>query len=153
MRPPLPPFDFDTASQKVRLAEDGWNGRDPKKVALAYTQNSAWRNRDTFVNGRDDIEVFLANKWTKEQNYRLIKELFAFHQNRIAVRYAYEYSLASGQWYRAYGNENWVFDADGLMEQRFASINDVQILESDRLFHWEHGPRPEDHPGLSELGL
>lgn len=153
MRPPLPPFDFDSATQKVRAAEDGWNGRDPSKVALAYTSDSVWRNRDTFINGREEIEAFLTTKWATEQNYRLIKELFAFHENRIAVRYAYEYSDESGQWLRAYGNENWVFDENGLMAQRYASINDIKIKESSRLFHWPHGPRPKDHASLSELGL
>lgn len=153
MRPPLPPFSEATAIEKVRLAEDGWNGRDPAKVSLAYTQDSAWRNRDQFVNGRDEIVSFLSQKWEKEQEYRLIKELFAFRENRIAVRYAYEYHDASHQWFRAYGNENWVFDETGLMAQRYASINDLKIDEADRKFLWPQGRRPDDHPGLSDLGL
>lgn len=153
MRPPLPPFTEDTAKQKVRAAEDGWNGKNPEKVSLAYTEDSQWRNRDTFVSGRAEIVEFLTNKWAKEQDYRLIKELFAFTSNRIAVRYAYEYHNENGEWFRAYGNENWVFDENGLMKNRYASINDISIDESQRLFKWEAGPRPVDHPGLSELGL
>lgn len=153
MRPPLPPFNEATAIEKVRLAEDGWNGRNPTKVSLAYTQDSAWRNRDQFVNGRDEIVSFLSQKWEKEQEYRLIKELFAFRENRIAVRYAYEYHDDSHQWFRAYGNENWVFDETGLMAQRYASINDLKIEKTDRKFLWPQGRRPDDHPGLSDLGL
>nr|WP_321441296.1 nuclear transport factor 2 family protein [uncultured Hyphomonas sp.] len=153
MRPPLPPFTNETAIEKVRLAEDGWNSRNPEKVSLAYSENSAWRNRDTFITGRAEIVRFLTEKWKKEQEYRLVKELFAFTDNRIAVRYAYEFHDANGQWHRAYGNENWVFDAQGLMQQRYASINDLQIRETDRLFHWPQGRRPDDHPALSELGL
>lgn len=153
MRPPLPPFTLETAIQKVRLAEDGWNGRDPEKVSLAYSENSAWRNRDMFLNGRADIVRFLTAKWRRELNYRLIKELFAFSENRIAVRYAYEFHDRTGQWYRAYGNENWVFDDTGLMSQRFASINNLPIGNSERKFHWKLGRRPDDHPGLSDFGF
>jgi hypothetical protein len=153
MRPPLPPFTAETATEKVRLAEDGWNSRNPEKVSLAYTEDSAWRNRDQFFTGRAEIVRFLTEKWQKEQDYRLIKELFAFSGNRIAVRYAYEFNDASGQWHRAYGNENWEFDAEGLMQKRYASINDLKISEAQRLFHWPQGRRPGDHPGLSELGL
>ncbi len=153
MRPPLPPFTTETATEKVRLAEDGWNSRNPEKVSLAYTEDSAWRNRNAFITGRAEIVRFLTEKWNKEQEYRLIKELFAFTGNRIAVRYAYEFHDADGQWHRAYGNENWEFDAQGLMQNRFASINDLQIRETDRLFHWPQGRRPDDHPGLSKLGL
>ena len=153
MRPPLPPFTEETALEKVRLAEDGWNSRDPQKVSLAYTADSVWRNRDLFVTGRNEIVSFLTEKWKKENGYRLIKELFAFRENRIAVRYAYEFHDDSGQWFRAYGNENWIFDADGLMAQRYASINDLAISEQDRLFHWPQGRRPDDHPGLLGLGL
>ena len=149
MRPPLPPFTNETAIEKVRLAEDGWNSRNPEKVSLAYTEDSAWRNRDTFITGRAEIVRFLTEKWQKEQAYRLIKELFAFTDNRIAVRYAYEFHDAN----RAYGNENWVFNAQGLMQNRYASINNLQIRETDRLFHWSQGRRPDDHPGLSDLGL
>ena len=152
-RPPLPPFTFDTAVQKVRLAEDGWNGRDPAKVALAYTPDSSWRNRSEFITGRAEIEAFLARKWAKELEYRLIKELWAFTDNRIAVRYAYEWHDDSGNWFRSYGNENWEFDADGLMENRYACINDLPITESERKFHWPQGRRPDEHPGLSDLGL
>ena len=153
MRPPLPPFTLESAMQKVRLAEDGWNSRDPEKVSLAYTEDSAWRNRDQFVTGRAGIVRFLTAKWDAEQEYRLIKELFAFRENRIAVRYAYEFRNAAGEWFRAYGNENWEFDEAGLMRRRYASINDLRIKDSDRLFHWPQGRRPDDHPGLSELGL
>ncbi len=153
MRPPLPPFTEETARQKVRGAEDGWNGRDPEKVSLAYSVDSAWRNRDRFITGRDEIVSFLKEKWQTEQNYRLIKELFAFSGNRIAVRFAYEYQDAAGVWYRAFGNENWVFDAEGRMAQRHASINDVEISDTERLFHWPLGRRPDDHPSLSDLGL
>ena len=153
MRPPLPPFTHETATQKVRLAEDGWNGRDPEKVALAYSENSAWRNRDLFITGRAEIVRFLTAKWRRELNYRLIKELFAFSENRIAVRYAYEFHDRTGQWYRAYGNENWVFDDTGLMSQRFANINNLPIGNSERKFHWKLGRRPDDHAGLSDFGL
>lgn len=152
-RPPLPPFTAETAAQKVRAAEDGWNGRDPAKVAQAYTADSQWRNRDTFLSGRAEIAAFLAAKWDKEREYRLIKELWAFSGNRIAVRFAYEWHDQSGQWYRSYGNENWEFDGEGYMAQRHASINDLAITEEQRLFHWPHGPRPADHPGLTDLGL
>jgi len=152
-RPPLPPFTLESAIEKVRLAEDGWNSRDPAKVALAYTPDSYWRNRAEFVQGREAIEAFLDRKWKKELDYRLIKELWAFRENRLAVRYAYEWHDDSGNWFRSYGNENWEFDAQGLMRRRFASINDAPIHESDRLFHWPLGRRPDDHPGLSELGL
>jgi nuclear transport factor 2 (NTF2) superfamily protein len=152
-RPPLPPFTRETATQKVRLAEDGWNSRDPEKVSLAYTLDSRWRNRSEFVNGRAEIVAFLTRKWSKELNYRLIKELWAFNDNRIAVRFAYECHDDSGNWYRSYGNENWEFDDDGVMQIRHASINDLSIKESDRKYHWPLGRRPDDHPGLSELGL
>lgn len=152
-RPPFPPFDETTAPQKARMAEDGWNGRDPEKVSLAYTVDSAWRNRAEFPNGRDEIREFLARKWGRELEYRLIKEVWAFSGNRIAVRFAYESHSDSGQWYRSYGNENWEFDDNGLMRRRIASINDLPIDESDRLFHWPLGRRPDDHPGLTELGL
>ncbi|MCZ4253932.1 DUF1348 family protein [Sulfitobacter sp. G21635-S1] len=152
-RPPLPPFTEDSASEKIRLAEDGWNSRDPARVALAYTQGSRWRNRVEFPVGRAEIEAFLTRKWARELEYRLIKELWAFAGNRIAVRYAYEYRDDSGQWFRAYGNENWAFAADGLMAQRHASINEQPIREDERKFHWPLGRRPDDHPGLSDLGL
>lgn len=152
-RPPLPPFTLDTAIQKVRAAEDGWNTRNPQKVALAYTPDSRWRNRHEFLNGRAEIEAFLTRKWQREQQYRLIKELWAYSENRIAVRFAYEWHDAQGQWYRSYGNENWAFDANGLMAVRHASINDLPIREEERLFHWPQGRRPDDHPGLSALGL
>ncbi len=152
-RPPLPPFTRETAIQKVRLAEDGWNGRNPDKVSLAYTPDSRWRNRDTFQKGRAQIVDFLSRKWAKEHEYRLIKELWAFTDNRIAVRYAYEWHDDAGQWHRSYGNENWDFDENGLMQERHASINDLEIDETDRLFRWPLGPRPTDHPGLSDLGL
>jgi len=152
-RPPLPPFDLETATQKVRLAEDGWNGQDPNKVALAYTEDSRWRNRAEIFEGRENIVAFLTRKWEKEREYRLIKELWAFRENRIAVRFAYEYRDDSGNWFRAYGNENWEFDEHGLMRHRVASINDKPITEQERLFHWPLGRRPDDHPGLSELGL
>ncbi|MEP3225564.1 MAG: nuclear transport factor 2 family protein [Parasphingorhabdus sp.] len=153
MRPPLPPFTRESAIEKVRLAEDGWNGRDPAKVALAYTSDSNWRNRAEFPHGRKEIEEFLTRKWAKELNYRLIKELWAFDGNRIAVRYAYEYHDDSGNWFRAYGNENWEFDIDGYMAERHASINEHPIAEEDRKFRWLLGRRPDDHPGLSDLGL
>ena len=152
-RPPLPPFTEETAKQKVRMAEDGWNGRDPAKVALAYTPDSQWRNRAEFVNGRAEVEAFLARKWAKELDYRLIKELWTFGGNRIAVRFAYEYHDDSGNWFRSHGNENWDFEPNGLMRNRFASINDLPIAEADRKFHWPQGRRLDDHPGLSELGL
>jgi nuclear transport factor 2 (NTF2) superfamily protein len=152
-RPPLPPFTLETATAKVRAAENGWNGRDPHKVALAYSPDTSWRNRSEFVTGRDEVVAFLERKWARELDYRLIKELWAFREDRIAVRFAYEYHDDSGNWFRAYGNENWAFDEQGLMRHRFASINDLPIAESERLFHWTLGPRPEGHPGLSELGL
>ena len=152
-RPPLPPFDREAAVRKVRLAEDAWNGRDPHKVALAYTPDSVWRNRAEFFRGREPIVEFLTRKWTRELDYRLIKELWAFHENRIAVRFAYEWHDDSGQWFRSYGNENWEFDAGGYMARRIASINDLPIKESERKYHWPAGRRPDDHPGLSDLGL
>jgi len=152
-KPPFPPFNAETAAQKVRAAEDGWNGRNPEKVALAYSENSQWRNRSQFIKGRAEIRAFLTEKWSEENSYRLIKELFAFEGNRIGVRFAYEYHDPDGNWFRAYGNENWIFDQDGLMAERHASINDVSISEAERLFHWEQGRRPDDHPGLTELGL
>jgi nuclear transport factor 2 (NTF2) superfamily protein len=152
-RPPLPPFTREAAIQKVRLAEDAWNTRDPEKVALAYTPDSRWRNRAEFVTGRDAIIAFLTRKWTRELDYRLIKELWAFEGNRIAVRFAYECHDDSGNWFRSYGNENWEFDEQGLMRLRFASINDLPIKESDRKYHWPLGRRPHGHPGLSDLGL
>ena len=152
-RPPLPPFTEATAIQKVRMAEDGWNGRDPAKVALAYTLDSQWRNRAEFIHGRAEIEAFLTRKWAKELDYRLTKELWTFAGNRIAVRFAYEYHDDSGQWFRAYGNENWEFDEDGLMQRRLASINEHPIKEADRKFHWPLGRRPDDAPELSDLGL
>jgi uncharacterized protein len=152
-RPPLPPFDQEGAIRKVRLAEDAWNGRDPEKVALAYTRDSIWRNRAEFFRGRDAIVEFLKRKWTRELDYRLIKELWAFHENRIAVRFAYEWHDDSGQWFRSYGNENWEFDAGGYMARRIASINDLPIKESERKYRWAAGRRPDDHPGLSDLGL
>ena len=152
-RPPLPPFTLETATQKVRMAEDGWNSRDPARVALAYTPDSRWRNRGEFLQGRAAIETFLTHKWQRELDYRLIKELWAFHENRIAVRFAYEWHDASGQWFRSYGNENWEFDANGYMQLRIASINDTAIKESDRRYVWPAGRRPDDHPSLSDLGL
>ncbi len=152
-RPPLPPFTAETAAQKARMAEDAWNSRDPARVALAYTADSQWRNRSEFLTGRAEIEAFLTRKWAKEGDYRLIKEVWAFHGARIAVRFAYEWRDAEGQWFRSYGNENWQFDAEGLMEHRHASINDLAITEADRKFHWPLGRRPEDHAGLSDLGL
>ncbi|MFI9650388.1 DUF1348 family protein [Streptomyces sp. NPDC052040] len=152
-RPPFPPFTRETAVQKVRGAEDGWNTRDPRKVALAYTVDSHWRNRSEFVDGRDEIVAFLTRKWRRELEYRLIKELWAFDGNHIAVRFAYECHDDSGTWFRSYGNENWEFDDNGLMRRRHASINDLPIEESERLFHWPQGRRPDGHPGLSELGL
>ncbi len=152
-RPPLPPFTHASAVQKVRLAEDGWNSRDPDKVALAYSLDTRWRNRAEFVRNRDEARDFLARKWARELEYRLIKELWAFGGNRIAVRYAYEWHDDSGNWFRSYGNENWEFGEDGLMTQRHASINDLPILEAERKFRWQLGRRPDDHPGLSDLGL
>jgi len=152
-RPPLPPFTHETATQKVRLAEDGWNSRDPEKVAQAYAVDSRWRNRAEFVNGRAEIVAFLARKWAKELDYRLIKELWAFGESRIAVRFAYEWHDDSGNWFRSYGNENWEFNDDGLMRIRLASINDLPIREADRKYRWPLGRRPDDHPGLSDLGL
>jgi nuclear transport factor 2 (NTF2) superfamily protein len=152
-RPPLPPFTAETAAQKARLAEDAWNSRDPEKVALAYTPDSVWRNRAEFLTGREAIVAFLTRKWARELDYRLIKELWAFHENRIAVRFAYEWHDDSGNWFRSYGNENWEFDAEGLMARRIASINDLPIRADQRLFHWPLGRRPDDHPGLSALGL
>lgn len=152
-RPPLPPFTLDTAVQKVRLAEDAWNGRDPARVALAYTAGCRWRNRAEFVEGRAAIEAFLARKWARELDYRLIKELWAFRENRIAVRFAYEWRDDSGFWFRSYGNENWEFEGDGLMRLRIASINDLPIESGERKFHWPLGRRPDDHPGLTASGL
>jgi nuclear transport factor 2 (NTF2) superfamily protein len=153
-RPPLPPFTAETAAQKARAAEDGWNSRNAQKVALAYTEDSVWRNRAEFLRGRDAIEAFLTRKWAKELDYRLIKEVWAFHENRIAVRFAYEWHDDSNNWFRSYGNENWEFDERGLMRRRLASINDLPISVNDRKFHWPApGPRPADHPGLSDLGL
>jgi len=153
MRPPLPPFTAETAAQKARMAEDAWNSRDPERVSLAYTEYSAWRNRSEFFSGRAAIVEFLTRKWAKERDYRLIKEVWAFHENRIAVRFAYEYRDENGAWFRAHGNEQWEFDEAGLMRRREASINDVPIKENERKFLWPSGPRPGDHPGLSELGL
>ena len=152
-RPPLPPFTRETAIQKVRMAEDGWNSRDPQRVSLVYTPDSQWRNRAEFPLGRAQIVEFLTRKWTQELDYRLIKELWAFEDSRIAVRFAYEWHDDSGQWFRSYGNENWQFDANSLMEFRYASINDLSIEETERKFFWPLGRRPDDHPGLSDLGL
>lgn len=152
-RPPLPPFDEITAAQKARLAEDAWNTRDPARVALAYSPDSVWRNRAEFLRGREQIVQFLTRKWARELDYRLIKEVWACQSHRIAVRFAYEWHDDSGQWFRSYGNENWEFDEHGLMRRRVASINDLPIAESARLYHWPLGRRPDDHPGLSELGL
>jgi nuclear transport factor 2 (NTF2) superfamily protein len=152
-RPPLPPFTPETAIEKVRLAEDGWNSRDPEKVALAYTIESNWRNRAEFLRGREEIIAFLTRKWQRELDYRLIKELWSFRENRIAVRFAYEWHDDSGTWFRSYGNENWEFGEDGLMRRRLASINDAPIREAERRFHWPLGRRPDDHPGLSDLGF
>jgi uncharacterized protein len=150
-RPPLPPFDKESAIKKVRLAEDSWNTRDPEKVAGGYTSDSVWRNRSEFVTGRQAIIQFLSRKWAKELDYRLIKELWSFHENRIAVRFAYEWHDDSGNWFRSYGNENWEYREDGLMARRFASINDLPIKQSDRKYFWPLGRRPDDHPGLSDL--
>jgi len=152
-RPPLPPFNRESATLKVRLAEDGWNSRDAAKVALAYTEDTRWRNRSTFVSNRQEAQAFLEAKWIRELDYRLIKELWAYTENRIAVRYAYEWHDDSGNWFRSYGNENWEFAENGLMQNRFASINDLPIAESERKYHWPQGRRPDDHAGLSELGL
>ncbi|WP_417491598.1 DUF1348 family protein [Maricaulis sp.] len=152
-RPPLPPFTAATAAQKTRLAEDAWNSRDPASVALAYTPDSRWRNRAECLTGRAAIEAFLIRKWAREHEYRLIKEVWTFADNRIAVRFAYEWRDADGAWFRSYGNENWEFGGDGLMSRRIASINDLPIAEADRKFHWPIGRRPDDHPGLTELGL
>lgn len=152
-RPPFPPFTEETATLKVRAAEDAWNGRDPQTVSLAYTPDTLWRNRAEFPTGRQQVEAFLTRKWQTEREYRLIKELWAFKDNRIAVRFAYEWCNAAGAWFRSYGNENWEFADNGLMHRRFACINDMPLLPEDRKFHWPQGPRPQDHPGLSELGL
>lgn len=150
---PFPPFSDETARLKVRLAENAWNSKNPEKVSLAYTSDSRWRNRTEFPQGREQIKAFLTRKWERELDYRLVKELWAYDHNRIAVRFAYEWHDNNGNWYRSYGNENWEFDDKGLMQSRFASINDMPISEEDRLFHWPSGPRPDDHPGLSDLGL
>jgi nuclear transport factor 2 (NTF2) superfamily protein len=152
-RPPLPPFTSETAAQKARGAEDAWNSRDPERVSLAYTEDSRWRNRAEFITGRAEIVAFLTRKWARELDYRLIKEVWAFHQDRIAVRFAYEWRDDSGHWFRSHGNENWEFDSAGLMRRRLASINDLPIAETERKFHWPSGRRPDDHPGLSDLGL
>jgi nuclear transport factor 2 (NTF2) superfamily protein len=152
-RPPLPPFTLESSKEKVRKAEDAWNSRDPHKVALAYSIDSRWRNRDEFIHGRDEIVAFLTRKWAREAGYRLIKELWGFRENRMAVRFCYESHDASGQWFRSYGNELWEFNPNGLMTVRHASINDLAISEAERLFLWPQGRRPEDHPGLNELGL
>ena len=152
-RPPLPPFNAETAAQKARLAEDAWNSRDPSRVALAYTEDSRWRNRNEFIRGRAQIEAFLTRKWQRELDYRLIKEVWAFREDRIAVRFAYEWHDDAGNWFRSYGNENWEFDAEGLMAVRIASINDLAITESERKYHWPLGRRPDEHASLSELEL
>lgn len=152
-KPPFPPFTHESAAQKARMAEDGWNGRNPEKVSLAYTPDSRWRNRAEIFQGREAIVAFLTRKWIRELDYRLIKEVWAFSGNRIAVRFAYEWHDDGGQWFRSYGNENWEFDAQGLMSARHASINDLPIMEAERKFHWPQGRRPDDHPSLSELGL
>jgi nuclear transport factor 2 (NTF2) superfamily protein len=153
MKPPLPPFTLETAIEKVRLAENAWNTRDPQRVALAYTPDSQWRNRSEFPRGREEIVAFLTRKWSRELDYRLIKELWTFRDNRIAVRFAYEWHDGDGQWFRSYGNENWEFDVNGLMQKRFASINDLAIAEDERRYRWPLGVRPADYPGLSDLGL
>jgi len=153
MPAPVPPFTRETAIAKVRMAEDAWNSRDPHRVSLAYTEDSRWRNRAEFINGRAEIVAFLTRKWNKELDYRLIKEIWTFGEHRIAVRFAYEWHDDSNNWYRSYGNENWEFNADGVMERRFASINDLPITEADRKYRWLLGRRPDDHPSLSELGL
>ena len=152
-RSPFPPFTYETAVRKVRMAEDAWNSRDPEKVSLAYTIDSQWRNRSEFLSGRSAIVEFLRRKWDEELDYRLIKELWAFHEERIAVRFAYEWHDSSGNWFRSYGNENWEFDGSGLMRRRIASINDVPITESERKYHWRGGRRPDNHPTLTDLGL
>jgi nuclear transport factor 2 (NTF2) superfamily protein len=152
-KPPLPPFSLETAIHKARMAEDAWNSRDPARVALAYTTDSRWRNRAEFLQGRAAIEAFLRRKWDRELDYRLIKEIWAFRDNRIAVRFAYEWHDDAGLWYRSYGNENWEFDEHGLMRMRIASINDAPLAANERKFHWPSGPRPDDHPSLSDLGL
>lgn len=152
-RPPFPPFNEETAAQKVRMAEDAWNTRDPERVSMAYTPDTIWRNRAEFLVGREAIVEFLTRKWRKELEYRLIKELWAFHGHRIAVRFAYEWHDESGQWFRSYGNENWQFNNQGFMQRRIASINDLPIVESERKFHWPQGRRPDEHPSLTELGL
>ena len=152
-RPPLPPFTAETAAQKARMAEDSWNSRDPEKVSLGYTVDSVWRNRAEFLHGREEIVAFLKRKWNRELDYRLIKELWAFHGNHIAVRFAYEWHDDSGNWFRSYGNENWEYDENGFMQRRIASINDLAIKEDDRKFRWPLGRRPDNHPGLSDLGL
>lgn len=152
-KPPVPPFNQDSAIQKVRMAEDAWNSQDPDRVVQVYTEDTSWRNRNEFLNGREGVRGFLVRKWSRELDYRLIKELWAFAENRIAVRFAYEWHDDSGNWFRSYGNENWEFSPQGLMQRRFASINDLPIQEQDRKFHWLLGPRPADHPGLSDLGL
>ncbi|MCE2564069.1 nuclear transport factor 2 family protein [Komagataeibacter sp. FNDCF1] len=152
-RPPFPPFDLESATRKVRLAEDAWNSRNPEQVAQAYTMDSQWRNRVEFIHGRDEIVAFLTRKWNVEHEYRLIKELWGFRNNRMAVRFAYEWHDDTGRWFRSYGNEVWEFDTAGLMRRRFASINDLPVDAGDRLFHWPPGRRPDDHPGLSGLGL
>ena len=153
VRPPLPPFSHEDAIKKVRLAEDAWNSRDPERVSLAYTEGSTWRNRAEFLAGRPAIVDFLTRKWARELEYRLVKELWAFHEHRIAVRFAYEWHDDSGNWFRSYGNENWEFDENGLMQRRIASINDLPILPAERKYHWPLGRRPDDHPGLSDMGL
>ena len=153
MAPPVPPFTRENAITKIRLAEDAWNSRDPHRVSLAYTEDSQWRNRAEFINGRGEIVAFLTRKWNRELDYRLIKELWAFTENRIAVRFAYEWHDASGNWFRSYGNENWEFDVEGVMRRRLASVNDLPIAEAERKYRWPLGRRPDDHPGLSELGL
>ncbi|MFF4653127.1 DUF1348 family protein [Streptomyces sp. NPDC001380] len=152
-RPPVPPFTYESAVEKVRRAEDAWNSRDPEKVSLAYTPDSRWRNRAEFVHGRDEIVAFLTRKWRRELDYRLVKELWTFREDRIAVRFAYESHDDSGNWFRSFGNENWEFDGDGLMRTRLACINDLPISESERRFRWPSGPRPDGHPGLTELGF
>ncbi|WP_300493546.1 nuclear transport factor 2 family protein [uncultured Methylophaga sp.] len=152
-RPPLPPFDEESAVKKVRMAEDAWNSRDPERVSQVYTEDTIWRNRSEFPRGREAVKVFLERKWRKELDYRLIKELWAFEGNRIAVRFAYEWHDDSDNWFRSYGNENWEFNPDGLMQRRFACINDLPIKDSERLFHWPLGSRPDDHPTLSDLNL
>ena len=152
-RPPLPPFTQETAAQKARMAEDAWNSRDPERVSMAYTEDSRWRNRSEFIQGREAIQAFLVRKWARELDYRLIKEVWAWREHRIAVRFAYEWHDDSGQWFRSYGNENWEFDPHGLMRTRIASINDAQISEGERRYHWPAGRRPDDHPSLSELGF